>query len=111
LNRSIHLNNREIHHGARCPRTPLDWISKTTLAAIIIAEAKPPVEWVVVDASAINVVYATALMKLDELRAELSAQGISLFYARVKRSLEKYFNRGWAQKRRKLAQGNTVSRP
>jgi len=71
----------------------------------IIARAETPVEWVVVDASAINVLDATGLMKLDALRAELAEQGISLFYARVKRTLEDYFNQGWALERRKLAKG------
>lgn len=69
----------------------------------IIAKAETPVEWVVVDASTINVIDATALIKLDELRTELAAEGVQLYYARVKRSLENYFNRDWALERREFA--------
>ena len=55
-----------------------------------IAAAETPVEWVVVDASSINVVDITALQKVDELREELSAQGIVFASAHVKRSLSKF---------------------
>jgi high affinity sulfate transporter 1 len=64
-----------------------------------IAAAKTPVEWVVVDASSINVVDITALQKIDELREELAAQGIVLAVARAKRNLMKFFNYDWGLKR------------
>jgi len=67
-----------------------------------IAAAKTPVEWVVVDASSINVVDITALQKLDELREELAAQGIVLATARVKQSLWRFFNYDWGMKQREL---------
>jgi high affinity sulfate transporter 1 len=67
-----------------------------------IAAAKIPVEWVVVDASSINVVDITALQKIDELREELAAQGIVLATARAKRNLWKFFNHDWGMKRREL---------
>jgi high affinity sulfate transporter 1 len=67
-----------------------------------IAAAKTPVEWVVVDASSINVVDVTAVQKLDELREELAAQGIVLATARAKRNLRKFFNPEWGVKRREL---------
>jgi len=67
-----------------------------------IAAAKTPVEWVVVDASSINVVDITALQKIDELREALAAEGIVLATARAKRNLWKFFNHDWGVKRRKL---------
>jgi high affinity sulfate transporter 1 len=68
----------------------------------IIAAAETPVEWVVVDASSINVIDVTALQKVDELREELSAQGIVFAAARVKHSLSRFFNHDWGVKHREL---------
>ena len=68
----------------------------------IIAAAKTPVEWVIVDASSINVIDITALQKIDELQEELAAQGIVLGAARVKHNLWKFFNPEWGVERRKL---------
>ena len=65
-----------------------------------IAAAKTPVEWVVVDASSINVVDITAVQKIDELREELAARGIVLATARAKRNLWRFFNPDWGVKRR-----------
>ena len=65
----------------------------------MIAAAKTPVEWVVLDASSINVVDVTALQKIDELREELAAQGILLVTARAKRNLWKFFTPDWGVKR------------
>ena len=67
-----------------------------------IAAAKTPVEWVVVDASSINVIDITAYQKFDELREELAAQGIVLATARVKKSLWRFFNYDWRMKHREL---------
>lgn len=75
---------------------------KTRVRAAISAQ-KTPVEWVVIDASPLNVIDVSALNKLDELRSELAAEGISLYYARVKRHLERFFNRKFAIDRRKSA--------
>ena len=66
----------------------------------VIAAAKTPVEWIVIDASSINVIDITALQKLDELREELAAQGVVLASARVKRNLLRFFNYEWGLKRR-----------
>ena len=66
----------------------------------VIAAADTPVEWFVIDASSINVVDITAIQKFDELREELSAQGILLTSARVKQSLSKYFKKGWGVMRK-----------
>jgi high affinity sulfate transporter 1 len=68
----------------------------------IIAAAETPVEWVVVDASSINVIDITALQKVDELREELSAQGVVFATARVKHSLSRFFNYEWGVKHREL---------
>lgn len=66
----------------------------------VIAAADTPVEWIVVDASSINVMDATAIQKIDELREELTDQGIVFGSARVKPSLERYFEADWVSKRR-----------
>ena len=68
----------------------------------VIAAADTPVEWVVVDASSINVVDITAIQKADELREELSAQGIVFAIARGKQNLSKFFNAEWGIKRREV---------
>jgi len=68
----------------------------------IIAAAETPVEWVVVDASSINVVDITAVQKVDELREELSAQGVVFALAHVKQSLSRFFNHEWGVKHLEL---------
>lgn len=70
------------------------------LRAAIVAE-KTPVEWVVIDASSVNVVDVSALNALGALREELAAEGISVYQAQVKRHLERYFNAEFASERRK----------
>ena len=77
-----------------------DYFRDRVRAAIVAS--KTPVEWVVVDASSVNVVDITALQKLDELREELAAQGIVLATARVKQSLWRFFNPDWGMKQREL---------
>jgi MFS superfamily sulfate permease-like transporter len=49
------------------------------------------VEWILVDASSVNVMDITAIQKIDELREKLAALGIRFFSARVKQSLLGYF--------------------
>ena len=68
----------------------------------IIAAAKTPVEWVVIDASSINVMDVTAVQKNDELREELFALGIVLATARVKKNLARFFKQEWGVQRRDL---------
>jgi MFS superfamily sulfate permease-like transporter len=75
-----------------------DYFRDRVRAAIVAS--KTPVEWVVLDASSINVVDITALQKLDELREELAAQGIGLATARLKQSLSRFFNHDWGVKHR-----------
>lgn len=80
-----------------------DYARERILAAI--AASDTPVEWVVVDASPINVVDVTALKKFDELREELHARGIVLAVAHEKRSMKKHFEGTWVNARRQLSQG------
>ena len=75
----------------------VDYFLERVRAAIAAAET--PVEWVVVDASSVNVVDITAIQKVDELREELAARGISFVSARVKQSLLKYFKQDWGARR------------
>lgn len=64
-----------------------------------IAAQKTPVEWIVVDVSAVNVIDVSALNTLQALRNELESEGIVLNYAHVKRHLERYFNASFAKQR------------
>ena len=66
----------------------------------LVAASETPVEWVLIDASSINVVDITALQKVDELREELAEQGIVLASARMKRNLWRFFNVEWGDRRR-----------
>jgi high affinity sulfate transporter 1 len=77
-----------------------DYFRDRVRAAIVAS--KTPVEWVVVDASSVNVVDITALQKFDELREELAAQGIVLATACVKQSLWRFLNPDWGVKHREL---------
>jgi high affinity sulfate transporter 1 len=79
-----------------------DYVRERIRAAI--AAAKTPVEWVVVDGSAVNVIDATALQIFDELRDELAQRGIVLATARLKPSLARFFNLAWWQERHKRHQ-------
>jgi high affinity sulfate transporter 1 len=64
-----------------------------------IQRSEGPVAWVVVDASSINLVDATAAQRVAELRAALAAQGIELAVARAKRQLRRYFDPRWVERR------------
>ncbi len=57
-----------------------------------IATAAEPVQWVVIDASPINVMDVTALQKVTELRETLAAEGIVLAHAHAKSNLGRFFN-------------------
>jgi MFS superfamily sulfate permease-like transporter len=75
----------------------IDYFGERLRAAI--AASKTPVEWIIVDASPINWIDATALQRLDELRDELAGRGIMFGVARAKRSLNRAFNPSWAAQR------------
>ncbi len=72
---------------------------KSRVRAIVAAQ-KTPVEWLVLDASAINIVDATGLRKFDELRQELAAMGVSVYVARLRRHLGRFFNEDFVENRR-----------
>ena len=59
-----------------------------------VRDASTPVEWVVIDASPINIVDYTATQKVGELRRELQARGIVLGHAGAKRALARFFKPG-----------------
>jgi sulfate permease, SulP family len=75
----------------------IDYFGERLRAAI--QASKTPVEWVIVDASPINWIDATAVQRLDELHRELGAQGIALAAARVKLSLGRAFDSSWVSQR------------
>jgi MFS superfamily sulfate permease-like transporter len=64
-----------------------------------------PVRWVVVDFSTVNVIDATAVERIDELRAELAAQGVTLGAARIRRSIGRSFREAWLRERAGAARG------
>jgi high affinity sulfate transporter 1 len=78
-----------------------DFFKARVLAAIAASET--PVEWVVVDASPVNVADSTALRKVDELRQELAARGIVFAVARRKHSAARLFESSWVDARKELA--------
>ncbi len=75
----------------------VDYFGERLRAAI--AGSRTPVEWVIVDASPINWIDATAVQRLDELRGEMAAQGIVLGVARAKLSLLRAFDPSWVSQR------------
>ncbi len=74
-----------------------DYLKSRILA--LIAVQKTPVEWLVLDASCINIIDASGLRKLDELREELATVGVSVYLARVKQHLGHFFNDEFVQER------------
>ena len=76
----------------------VDYFSEHLRAAI--QTSKTLVEWVIVDASPINWIDATAIQRLDELQSELAARGITLGVARAKLSLGRAFDPSWVSQRR-----------
>src|SRR5262249_29056479 len=59
-----------------------------------IPQDAEPVEWVVIDASPVNVIDYTALQKLGELHRELLERGIVMSHAHAKSSLGRFFRHG-----------------
>jgi high affinity sulfate transporter 1 len=64
-----------------------------------IRNAATPVEWALIDASAINVVDYTAMQKIQELREELAARGIVLAVAGAKHHLAHFFRPAWVEEK------------
>ena len=75
----------------------IDYFGERLHAAI--RRSRTPVQWVVVDASPVNWIDATALQRLDELRRELAARDITLGIARARLSLTRAFNPSWVAQR------------
>jgi len=75
----------------------IDYFKQSLLEAIEAAET--PVEWVIIDASPINIMDTTAVQKIDDLTEELAAQGIVLVRARAKRSRSRFFSGDWGKER------------
>ncbi len=78
----------------------VDYFKARVLAAVAASET--PVEWVVVDASPVNVVDATAVKKFDQLRQELASRNIVLAVANKKQNVERMFEGSWLDARRAL---------
>ncbi len=74
-----------------------DYLKSRVLA--LVAAQKTPVAWLVLDASCINIIDATGLRKFDELREELATVGVSVFIARVKQHLGRFFNDEFVKER------------
>jgi high affinity sulfate transporter 1 len=75
---------------------------KARLLAAITA-SRTPVEWVVVDASPINVIDSTALKQVEQLIDALAARGIVFAVARRKHAVKRLFEASWVDVRRELA--------
>ena len=76
----------------------VDFFKQRLLKAI--AESEAPVEWVVIDASPVNILDVTAVKRVDQLRDELADRGIVLAYARAKRGLGRFFTGDWLERNR-----------
>ena len=76
----------------------IDFFCERVRAAI--RRAATPVTWVIVDLSPVSFVDATAVQRFDELREELTTQGVTIVLARVKRQLGGIFRAPWLEQRR-----------
>ncbi len=83
----------------------VDYFKSCLLAAIDAAET--PVEWVVVDASPINVIDSTALKKVEELIESLEARGITVAVAARRHAIGRLFDESWLNARRELTAKST----
>ena len=73
----------------------------------IVTTSETPVQWVVLDASSINVVDATAIQKADELKQELADNGIVFAIARGKPHIGNFFKSAWWDQRREEREAYT----
>ncbi len=64
-------------------------------------QSATPVEWVVIDASPINIIDMTAVQKIDELHDDLEKRGIVLARARARQSRARFLSKNWARHRAK----------
>jgi len=77
----------------------VDYFKQRILEAI--DQSETPVEWVVIDASPINIIDMTAVQKIDELHDDLEMRGIVLARARARQSRARFLSKNWAQHRAK----------
>ena len=54
-----------------------------------------PVRWAVIDFSPVSLIDASALLRLDELRAELAIEGVTLAISGARRNLRSRFDARW----------------
>ena len=80
-----------------------DYFKTRVLAAL--AESETAVEWVVLDASAVNVADSTAVRKIEELREELAARGIVFAVAHRRHTTARLFESSWVDAQRELTEG------
>jgi len=81
----------------------IDYFKQRLLNAV--ARSETPVEWVVIDASPINIIDMTAVQKIDELHDDLEARGIVLARARARQSRARFLSQNWARHRAKRQRG------
>jgi high affinity sulfate transporter 1 len=74
-----------------------DYFKARVLAAVNASET--PVEWMVLDASSVNIVDSTAIQKIDQLREQLAARGIELAVACKKPNVGRFFEGSWVDVR------------
>ncbi len=56
---------------------------------------KPPIKWLIIDASSINIVDATGAHKILELQQQLKKQQIELYITNKKQSVQRFFANSW----------------
>jgi len=74
-----------------------DYFKERVLSAVNASDT--PVEWVVIDASSVNIVDSTAIQKIDQLRDELAARGMELAVACRKPNVGRFFLGSWVDAR------------
>ncbi len=74
-----------------------DYFKSRVLEAV--RASATPVEWVVIDASPVNIVDSTAVQKIDQLREALAERGIELMVANKKLSIGRFFVASWVSAR------------
>ena len=72
----------------------------------VIAGSDHPVEWVVLDFSAVSHTDVTGIQHIDELAEELAARNIRLVLANYKRHATRFFEPGWVRQRDELGAGD-----
>ena len=74
------------------------------MQAIRLADA--PVEWVIVEASPINLIDITAVRKIEQLKKECDALNIHLVVCGEKRNIGRYFDSKWMTNKNEAAKSH-----